>query len=259
MPESRSLQEVQAGFTAHIRNPAEVAAPAGIEGRRMKVYNDLVYNNIEGFLSGGFPVLHSLHREEDWHRLVRDFVCKYRCESPYFLEITQEFLNYLMQTREASPVDPPFMLELAHYEWVELALDVSQETIPPKDEFPPQPDTLDAVPLLSPLVWSLQYSFPVHLIGPGFEPDESPAEPTYLVVYRNREDEVKFMESNAATARLLELLADNPQDLSSRELLQQLAGEMNTDPLTPVVEFGARMLSEFQQQDILAGYRPKKS
>jgi hypothetical protein len=70
---------------------------------------------------------------------------------------------------------------------------------------------------------------------------------------------VKFMESNAATARLLELLADNPLDLSSRELLQQLAGEMNTDPLTPVVEFGARMLSEFQQQDILAGYRPKKS
>ena len=259
MPESRSLSDVQAGFTAHIRNPAEVAAPAGIEGRRMKIYNDLVYNNIEGFLSGGFPVLHSLHRQEDWHRLVRDFVCNYRCESPYFLEITQEFLNYLMQTREPAPVDPPFMLELAHYEWVELALDVALETIPGQGEFPLETELLDAVPVLSPLVWSLQYRFPVHLIGPGFEPDKAPAEPTYLVVYRNRDDEVKFMESNAATARLLELLTDNPQGRSSRELLEQLAGEMNADSLTPVVEFGARMLAEFQQQDILADYLPKKS
>jgi len=259
MPDSRSLHEVQAGFTAHIRNPAEIAVPAGIEVRRMKIYNDLVYNNIEGFLSGGFPVLYSLHRKEDWHRLVRDFVCNYRCESPYFLEITQEFLNYLMQTREPAPVDPPFMLELAHYEWVELALDVALETIPGREEFPLQTDTLDAVPVLSPLVWSLQYSFPVHLIGPGFEPEEPPAEPTYLVVYRNRDDEVNFIESNAATARLLELLTDNPLDLSGRELLQLLADEMNADSLTPIVEFGARMLSEFQQQDILAGYRPKKS
>jgi hypothetical protein len=151
------------------------------------------------------------------------------------------------------------MLELAHYEWVELALDVAPETIPDKDEFPPVTDTLDAVPVLSPLVWSLQYSFPVHLIGPGFEPDESPAEPTYLVVYRNRDDDVKFMESNAATARLLELLAENPLGLTGGELLGQLAAEMNTDSLTPVVEFGARMLAEFQQQDILAGYHPKKS
>ncbi len=259
MPDSRSLHEVQAGFTAHIRNPAEVAIPAGIEGRRMKIYNDLVYNNIEGFLSGGFPVLYKLHREEDWHRLVRDFVCNYRCESPYFLEIAQEFLNYLMQTRTPTPVDPPFMLELAHYEWVELALDVAVETIPGKQEFPLETDTLDAVPVLSPLVWSLQYSFPVHLIGPGFEPDAPPAEPTYLVVYRNRDDDVNFIESNAATARLLELLVDNPLNLSGRELLQQLADEMNADSLTPVVEFGARMLAEFQQQDILAGYRPKKS
>jgi hypothetical protein len=258
MPDSNSLAELQARFTAHIRNPSAVAAPAGIEGRRMKIYNDLVYNNIEGFLSGGFPVLHSLHREEDWHLLVRDFVCNYRCESPYFLEIAQEFLNYLMHTRVATPVDAPFMLELAHYEWVELALDVATETIPARSESMPEEAALDAVPVLSPLVWSLQYRFPVHQIGPGFEPDEAPAEPTYLIVYRNRDDEVKFMESNAATARLLEMLTDNPTGRSSRQLLQQLAGEMNTDSLTPVVEFGARMLSEFQALDIVTGYRLNK-
>ena len=34
-----------------------VNAPAGIESRRMKIYNDLIYNNIEGFISGGDDVL----------------------------------------------------------------------------------------------------------------------------------------------------------------------------------------------------------
>ena len=254
MPEASDLLTTQREFTAHIRNPAEVPIPAGIEGRRMKIYNDLIYNNIENFLSGAFPVLCSLYRKEDWHRLVRGFVGSYRCHSPYFLEISQEFLNYLMQDYQLLPVDPPYMLELAHYEWVELALDVATQA----PEFLQQKsdcDLLTGVPRLSPLVWSLQYRFPVHLIGPGNEPDEAPAEATYLVVYRNSDEEVRFLESNSATARLLELLENNDESLSGRELLEQLAREMNADSLTPVVEFGARMLQQFLRLGIVLGCR----
>ncbi len=248
------LRELQERFTAHVRNPAEVSAPEGIEGRRMKVYNDLIYNNIENFLSSGFPVVRSLYRDEDWHRLVRDFIVSYRCNSPYFLEISQEFLQYLMHTHEPSPVDPPFLLELAHYEWVELALDVSTEEFPAA-AVDPEGDLLAGVPVLSPLVMNLQYRFPVHTIGPGSEPDEAPSQPTFLVVYRNRVEKVRFMEANAATSRLLELLADNEAGLTGRALLEQLAAEMNAESVTSVVDFGARMLAEFLDLDILAGTR----
>jgi hypothetical protein len=255
MPEMKSadLRTLQQSFTAHVRNPGEVNAPEGIEGRRMKIYNDLIYNNIEGFLSGGFPVIRSLYRDEDWHRLVRDFIVSYRCSSPYFLEISQEFINYLMHTRERSPVDPPFLLELAHYEWVELMLDVSTETFP--GDVSADGDPLASVPVVSPLVVSLQYRYPVHRIGPGNEPDHPPAQPTYLIVYRNRQEKVRFMEANAATARLLELLSANEALLSGREVLERLAKEMNAESVTPVVEFGARMLAEFLELDILAGCR----
>ena len=218
----------------------------------MKIYNDLIYNNIEGFLSGGFPVVRSLYRDEDWHRLVRDFISSYRCSSPYFLEISQEFLNYLMQAREPSPVDPPFLLELAHYEWVELMLDVSTEEFP-VDAVDASGDLLEGVPVVSPLVLNLRYRFPVHTIGPGTEPDEPSAEPTFLIVYRNRQEKVRFMEANAATARLLELLSANDGGSRGRELLEQLAAEMNAESVTSVVEFGSRMLAEFLEQDILAG------
>ncbi|MEM0953343.1 MAG: putative DNA-binding domain-containing protein [Pseudomonadota bacterium] len=249
-----SLVALQKAFAGHVRNPAEVAAPAGIEGRRMKIYNDLVYNNIESFLSGGFPVLRSLYRDEDWHRMVRDFIVSYRCDSPFFLEISQEFLNYLMQGHKPSPVDPPFLVELAHYEWVELALDVSTDDFPAQG-IDTEADPVEGVPVLSPLVMNLRYAFPVHKLGPGVEPDEPPSDPTYLVVYRDRSEKVRFIESNAATSRLLELLAEN-ETRSGRQLLEQLAAEMNADSVTSIVDFGARMLAEFQRTDVLAGVRP---
>jgi hypothetical protein len=241
---------MQAGFAAHVRNPAEMPAPSGIETRRMKVYNDLIYNNIEGFLSGGFPVLRSLYRDEDWHQLVRAFVRDHRCETPYFLEISQEFLRFLMEGYTPRPLDPPFLAELAHYEWVELVLDVADDSIQdPGDTDPENP--LEGVPELSPLAWSLQYRYPVHQIGPGYEPDEPPQQPTFLVVYRNRDDEVNFIEANAATARLLELIRANSEGLSARELLEQLAGEMNEGSVTSIVDYGATMLRQFIALDVI--------
>jgi hypothetical protein len=258
MPESvvepTALQQAQLEFTSHIRDPGLVAAPPGIESRRMKIYNDLIYNNIEGFLSGGFPVTRSLYRDEDWHRLVRSFVRDCRCQTPYFLEISQEFIQFLMQQYTLSPVDPAFLLELTHYEWVELALDVAQEEVG-AETIGDSADFLNRVPVLSPLVWNLSYEYPVHKIGPGFEPDTPPPERTYLVVYRNRQDQVEFLESNAATARLLELVRDNESGASGRVLLEQLAGEMNAASVTPIVEFGANMLRQFSEQDIIASFR----
>ncbi|MCX2982078.1 DUF2063 domain-containing protein [Halieaceae bacterium IMCC14734] len=259
------LAEQQRELTEHLRDPAANKPPAGIESRRIKIYNDLVYNNIEAFIKGGFPVTRSLYRDEDWHRLVRVFIRDYRCQSPYALEVSQEFVQFVMHHYEPSPADPPFLVELVHYEWVELALDIADEELPESTAAestaavstaavstaaaPESP--LDGVPVLSPLAWSLVYQYPVHTIGPGCEPDAPPPQPTYLVVYRNRDDAVQFMETNAATARLLELIRDNDGELTARDLLKQLAEEMNADSVRSIIEFGENMLNQFLQQDIL--------
>ena len=83
-----------------------------------------------------------------------------------------------MQDYRLLPSDPPFLAEMAHYEWVELALDVADAVLPEPSAFE---DILAVVPQLSPLAWSLSYGFPVHRIGPAFRPIAA-AEPTYLVV-----------------------------------------------------------------------------
>ena len=151
-----SLRDSQLAMARYLRDPEAVPAPPGIEQRRLKIYEDLVYSNIEGFISGGFPVLRSLYGDAGWHELVRSFIGRHRCHSPYFLEISREFLEYLAQEHRLRECDPPFIAELAHYEWVELALDVSVETLPP--ESGPEDDPLATVPVLSPLAWLLSYN-----------------------------------------------------------------------------------------------------
>lgn len=232
------LSAAQRSMTRFLRDPLGQPPPAGIEPRRLKIYQDLVYNNIEGFISGGFPVLRSLYTDANWHELVRAFIRQHKCHTPYFLEISQEFVHFLMEECPARACDPPFIAELAHYEWVELALDIATEDLPPQARID---DVLGAIVELSPLAWLLQYRFPVHRVGPGFMPEAS-SQPTYLVVYRNTLDAVRFMELNATTARLLELLRGN-QRQTAGTVLRDLAAELQSAEAL-VLESGARQLRD---------------
>ena len=103
-----ALRDSQMLMARYLRDPQGQPAPEGVEERRLKIYRDLVYNNVEGFISGGFPVLRSLYQDEDWHQLVREFIDQHRCHTPYFLEISQEFLKFLMQRDEPGPMIPRF-------------------------------------------------------------------------------------------------------------------------------------------------------
>lgn len=246
-----TFKQSQYKFTAHLRDPKNHPAPEGIEDRRMGIYRDLLYNNIESFLASGFPVIRSIYNDDDWQRMVRDFFANHESHSPYFLEISQEFLAYLQDERETQPEDPAGLLELAHYEWVELALNVSEENID-LNTIDPNGDLLKGHPVQSPVAWPLAYSFPVHQMGPDFLPDEAPEQTSFLVVYRNRNDDVKFMEINPVTARLLHLLEEN-ETLSGQLALEQIAEEMNHPKPEVVIDGGLSALQELQGYGIILG------
>jgi len=202
-----AFKKHQYEFTAHLRQPEKNAMPAGIEDRRMAIYRELVYNNIESFICNGFPVLREIYSDENWHKMVRDFFATHKSKSPYFLEISQEFITYLQDERQVDENDPAGLIELAHYEWVELALQISDEFIS-MHNIDANGDLLAQRPVFSPLAWPLVYDFPVHTMGPDNLPAEAPEQASYLVVYRNRKDKVNFLEVNPVTARLISLLQD---------------------------------------------------
>ncbi|MGR9106691.1 MAG: HvfC family RiPP maturation protein [Gammaproteobacteria bacterium] len=217
------FRECQYRFAAYIRNPEHKPVPRGIEKRRMDLYRELMFNNVEGFLSNAFPVLRQVLDDQSWLEMARDFFARHRCKTPYFSEIPEEFLEYLQKERGDRPDKFPFLVELAHYEWVELALALAE------DEQAVNRDASSTVSLssrycLSDLAWPLVYSYPVHKISKSFTPLHPPEQPTYLVVYRNPEDDVKFMEINGATFRFLQLL-DTNEEPTAEECVEQLSKE----------------------------------
>ena len=242
----------QYAFAAHIRDPEANPRPADVEDRRMAIYRELFYNNVEGFLANGFPVLKEILDEASWHAMARDFLARHRCHSPLFLEIPREFLAYLEDERGERADDPPFLRELAHYEWVELAVSVAEEGALPACD--PDADLLATRPLLSPLAWPLSYRFDVHRIGPDYQPAEPPEQPTYLLVYRDADDDVGFLELNPVSARLFALLQEDG-DEDGRGVLARIAAELGHPDPQVVIDGGLDILEAWRQRGIVLGGR----
>lgn len=245
-------QQIQARLAAHIRNPAQSSINAispglNIEARRLKIYRDLIFNNLESFISGTFPIVRSLYDDASWEVLIQDFLDNYSCHTPYFLEISQEFLHFLKQRDNSD--EPDFLEELAHYEWVELALDTLEADDPEVDV---NGDVLSALPVMSSSAWSLAYRFPVHEIGPDSQFSTVPDEPTYLIVYRDRQLSIQFMLINAATSRLLALLAE-PEIDTGQAAINLLAQEMGLPDASSIQDYAHDLLGQLREANILIG------
>lgn len=249
LPKS-SFTELQYQFAGHIRNPEKVAVLDDVEDRRMNIYRELFYNNVSGFINSGFPVLKSISEEAYWEQLIRDFLIDYRCQTPYFLEIAQEFVAYVSEVREPADEDVPFLAALAHYEWAELALDTAEDF--ESDDVNPDGNLLTGHPVQSPVAWSLMYEYPVHRITVDFQPEEKSETPTCLVVYRTPEDKVKFMEINPLTARLLHILSEDTA-LTGEQALLQIAAEMAHPEPEVIVQGGMSILEQLRSANIILG------
>ena len=248
------LRAQQDALAAYIRDPLHTAPPAGIEERRLKVYRELFFNNVEGLLAGNFPVLRRIYGGR-WERLVRDFYRDHGSRTPLFTEIAREFLRYL----EEGPEREPWLCELAHYEWIELALQISEARDDDVAHDPldaPGADVaqalLDGRPALSPLAWPLAYAWPVHRIGPDHQPTAPPPGPTLLLVHRGADGHVAFHEPSALAWRLLQRLDEAPAN-SGREQLLALAAEAGHAGDDAFLAQGARMLVQWHGKRIVLG------
>jgi hypothetical protein len=247
------FQQKQYAFAAHIRDPKNNPAPSGVEDRRMAIYRELFFNNLHSLLGSTFPVIKKLHKPDKFRSLIRAFMVQHEAQTPYFLEVPQEFLAFLQDEYELQDDDFPFLIELAHYEWVELALSVS-EAVNDTTKVDPDGDLLQGIPVRSVLAWTYAYQYPVHRISKDYQPSEPGEALNFLVVCRKANDDMDFLELNPVTARLLELIEANKQH-SGRELLLKLAGEINYPDVEALLQHGAEAMQQMRQTEILLGTR----
>lgn len=255
-PEASSLARAQHAFAAHLRDPERHAAPADVPDRRMQAYRELVHGNVESLVATNFPVLRSIHSDADWHARIRDFLAHHVAKTPLFTRLGLEWLDYLSGERARFANEPPYLLELARHEWLETELAICEEealTIP----VDPTADLVEDVPVLSPLVRWLRAEWPVHRISASWQPRERPERETCLVLCRDAEFEIRFMELTPQTLRLIELLAESP-DATGRTLLERLARELGVADRSRFVETGRAALEALQQRAVLLGARRRE-
>lgn len=206
---SESFHAIQHAFIENLRSNQANNPIDNVSQQRMQLYRQLVYNNIAGCLKPVFPTTKSLLNKTQWQTLVNGFIERQTMPSPYYCDISQLFVAFLT----ALPQDQlpyPFIAELAHYEWIELDLELQANLTQSN-----HPELIEANSQIhiSPLTRLLTYQYPVHQISTDFLPAQPPDEPTFLVAYRNGDDQVTFQHLNALSMCLLEVIQQQPQTI----------------------------------------------
>ena len=195
-------------------------------------------------MSEFFPVLKKMLDEASWNDLIREFFINWRAETPYFPRLAEEFLSFLT-SRPGTNHEPEYLTPLAHYEWLELYLFIHE------DELPDEPLTeaeLSNKPLkLTELAVPAAYQFPVHQIKQDWEEIERP---TYLLVFRDKSDSVRFFELAPLAYELLADMLTSELGIEVEPWLKQKAQEVGQDEQV-FVQFGMDLLKQFNKEHLI--------
>ena len=202
---------MQNAFSHAARGHKQTQYPE-FDERRLNIYQGLLLNNLNEVISPCFPVLLSILPADTWWNILRDFLKHYRVTTPVFHELPFFMVEYL---KNHSPADYPFAHELAHYEWIELEVELSE------------PETtqsgISTISLLK-QVWRLantarllEYNYEVDKICLDYQPHEEVK--TYLTVYQI-EGEVAFLKLNELSFQLLSMMLN--ESMSARDIIHLL-------------------------------------
>jgi hypothetical protein len=138
------------------------------------------------------------------------------------------------------------MKELAHYEWMELAVSIRKQT--------QRWDTSENVSnvQLSQLASVVSYQYPVHQISKDYQPTE-PSEAIYLVIHRDSDDKVDFTLITAMTAHLL-LTIENNEQLSIESLNTMMIESLPQLDAAQVIQGVKQIVEQMIAQEILVPY-----
>lgn len=248
-PSLAPFQLLQYQLADAIRQQQADAAPADIRPGQFQVYQELFFNNVLNFVSSAFPVLCSLYSPVAWQQKVAAFFRGGAQPSPYFLHIASQFLQW----QDGQPLaadEPPFLLELAHYEWMELELATRQVSA----EVTLTALSTESALQLSALAELLIYQFPVMQISADFQPQQPDSSPHFLLLYRDLADEVKFIKLNQLSALLLFQIQTKP-GIRWAELLAELCRLLPTQSSTMIVSNAGEFVQDLAKKAVIRAFQ----
>jgi len=234
--------DIQKAFARDIRTAGEEPYS---DDPRMKIYRDLFFNNVCGFIDGTFPVCAEIVGAERWRALSAAFFRQHPCKTPYFLKICEEFLAWLSAHSDEWS-DLPFLAELAHYEWLELAVDVMDVPVmvPREDD-----DVLTGIPELNPALVFAGYRYPVQQISADNIPEAE--SPVAMIVYRDTQPQVRFVQLNAVSAGLF--MRIQAGGVSGINAVEGTLAEIGMQGSEAAFSGGTEILRDWHEKGIILG------
>lgn len=248
-PDGQGFRSFQQQFARRLRDPAAAPLPDGVPPRRMAVYEELLFNNLESFLGSAFPISRRILGSDEWQPLVRRYFRDHCCESPLFRDIPGEFLAWFEPLAEDAFPQRPYLWEFMHYEWLELAVSIAPGEVD-ISRTDPAGDLLDGRPALHPTAQLACYRYPVHHIGPENLPQEETGPYCYLL-HRDDDDTVRFTQLNPLTLQLLQRLDEQRE--TGRAALTALAAQLQHPDPERFTTQGVEMVAELRRQGIIIG------
>lgn len=203
-------------FSSLIRNPSE---NHHLDNDKISLYHSLVKKNLDSVISPCFPVLKQIIPKEIWKRLISELLAQHQLNTPLFYKAPLFLVNLL--NNHPLP-NYPFAASLAHYEWIELELELLDVSC--KQEKSTYDREIYCYPLkLSEHARLLRYDYDVHNICNEYIPTTKSC--TYLIVYVLH-GEIQFTKISEINYQLLTYLFN--EKVSAKETVAEIC-KVNPD------------------------------
>lgn len=244
------FMRLQRAFTAHLRDPEVNPAPEGHEERRLSIYRYAIEANIDRFMRDNYPRVHQIMTDVQWRSLVRDYLLRHVARAAAFIDVPLEFLAYLEHERQVT-TDPPFLYELAHFDWLETLLGADERVLD-LASIDSQGDLLEGIPVANPILSLVTYRYPVHAINADYQPTEPPPKATRIAAFRDQEYRYGFLDLNEPAARLLELVIE-ARARSGADIIKLIALELGQHDMSALLSAGSTILARMLARGAILG------
>lgn len=227
--------DVAGFFTRHGVPEAAAAGLPPLAAARLAIYRKMVHSRLRDVVAEFLPkTVARLGRARLMAEIGR-FLADVAPRTPYFREVTGEFVRWAATRWPDDPSLPPYLLELAAYEWINAAVhdtDTGGEAASGDTLALDRPAQLDGSTRLHRAAWA------VHRAE---EAGDLTAEPTALLLYRDRvELRVRVLELTPRAAAVCErLLAGEALQVALTGACAELGQTLDDEFLAAMASFFA--------------------
>ena len=244
---NHDFRQYQFALARHLRDPLGTPAPEGVSASAVLSCTQEMAHNLNELLMPAFANTRAVLGEDLWQHTLRLFLHDAPTHAPWATAVQEAYVKFLEHNNLVQHL-PPWLQDLAHFEWLQSAVSGADLVWPAHD---PHGDLLQKVVVMNPTHVEVMYDWSVQRINLTHKPFDM--QPTYLSIVRDVRDTVRVVESSRFRRHLIDLLRQNQ---TGAQALEALAQWLEHPDVATFIQEGWPVLKQLHREGVLLGTRP---